>query len=89
MIEIPYCKLSEIESKHFLKKFHKCINDWHYVQSGIMWKTRGTQSLFPLKDKNDCKLCVTYKGDCSCDSCYFGETKHNAKVRWNENNNLT
>ena len=54
-----------------------------------MWKTRSIQSLFPLKDKNDCKLCVTYKGDCSCDSCYFGETKHNAKVRWNENNNLT
>ena len=26
-IEMPYCKLNEINSKHFLKKFHKFIKD--------------------------------------------------------------
>ena len=42
-----------------------------------------------LKDKNDYKSCVIYKGDCSCGSRYIGETKRNAKVRWNEHNNPT
>ena len=45
------------------------------------------RSLFPLKDKNDYKSCVIYKGDCSCGSRYIGETKRNAEVRWNEHNN--
>ena len=53
------------------------------------WKTRNMRSLFPLKDKNDYKSCVIYKGDCSCVSRYIGETKRNAEVRWNERNNPT
>ena len=55
----------------------------------LMWKTRNIQSLFPLRDKNDYKSCVIYKGDCSCGSRYIGETKRNAKVRWKEHNNPT
>ena len=55
----------------------------------ITWKTRNIRSLFPLKDKSDYKSCVAYKGDCSCGSYYIGETKHNADVRWNEDNNPT
>ena len=55
----------------------------------ITWKTRNIRSLFPLKDKNDYKSCVIYKGDCSCGSRYIGETKRNAEVRWNEHNNPT
>ena len=54
-----------------------------------MWKTRNTQSVFPLKDKNDCKSCVIYKGDCSWGTRYLGETKRNVEVRWNEQNNPT
>ena len=42
--------------------------------------------MFPLKDKNDYKLCVIYKGDCSCGSCYIGETESNAEVRWKKHN---
>ena len=34
-------------------------------------------------------MSVIYKGDCSCGSRFIGETKRNAKVRWNEHNNLT
>ena len=45
--------------------------------------------MFPLKDKNNYKLCVIYKGDCSCGSGYISETKGNAEVRWNEHNNPT
>ena len=39
------------------------------------------RSLFLLKDKNDYKLCVIYKEDCSCGLRYIGETKRNADVR--------
>ena len=60
-IKIPYCELNEIKSKHFLKKFYKFTNN--SFRMVIMWKTRNIRSLFPLKDKNDYKSCVIYKGD--------------------------
>ena len=78
-VEIPYCELSETKSKHFLKKFHKFNNN--SFRMVIMWKTRNILSLFCLKDKNDYRFCVIYKGDRSCGSCYIGETKCNAEVR--------
>ena len=86
-VEIPYCELNEIKSKHFLKKFHKFTNN--SFRMVITWKTRNIRSFLPLKDKNDWKLCVFYKGDCSCGSRDIGETKHNVEVRWNEYNNPT
>ena len=50
----------------------------------VTWKTRNIRSLFSLKDKNDYKSCVIYKGgSCSCGSRYIGETKRNVEVRWN------
>ena len=86
-VEIPYCRLNEIKSKHFLKKFHKFTNSSFRVV--ITWKTRNIQSLLTLKEKNDYKSCVVYKRDCSCGSRYIGETKRNAEVRWNKHNNPT
>ena len=53
----------------------------------ITWKTGNIRSLFLIKDKNDYKSCVIYKGDCSCGSRYIGETKCYAEVQWNEHNN--
>ena len=44
--------------------------------------------MFPLKDKNNYKSCVIYKGDCSCGS-RSRETELNAEVRWNQHNNPT
>ena len=67
-------------------KFHKFTNN--SFRMVITWKTRNIRSLFPLKDKNDYKLCI-YAGVCSCGLCYIGETKRNAEVRWNEHNNPT
>ena len=72
-VEIPYCELNEIKSKHFLKKFHKFTNN--SFRMVITWKTRNIRSLFPLKDKNDYKSCVIYKGVCSWGSRCIGETK--------------
>ena len=86
-IEIPYCELNEIKSKHFLKKFHKFTNNSFRML--IICKTRNIRSLFPLKGKNDYKLCVIYNWNCSCGSRYIGETKCNAEVKWNEHNNPT
>ena len=48
-VEIPYCELNEIKSKHFLKKFHKFTNN--SFRMVITWKTRNIRSLFPLKGK--------------------------------------
>ena len=86
-VEIPYCELNEIKSKHFLKKVHKFTNN--SFRMVITWKTRNIRSLFRLKDKNDYKSCVIYKGDRSSDLGYIDETKRNAEVRWSEHNNPT
>ena len=86
-VEIPYYELNEIESIHFLKKFYKFTNNSFRIV--ITWKTRNIRFLFPLKDKNDYKSCVNYKGNCSCDSRYIIETKRNAEIRWNAHNNPT
>ena len=40
--------------------------------------------MLPLKDKADHYSCVIYRGDCSCDQNYIGETVRNAKIQWNE-----
>ena len=53
-LEIPYCELNEIKSKHFLKNFHKFTNN--SFRMVITWKTRDIQSLFPLKEKKKKRL---------------------------------
>ena len=45
-IEIPYCELNKIKSKHFLKKFHKFTDSFRMV---ITWKTRNIRSSFPFE----------------------------------------
>ena len=57
-VEIPYCELNEIKSKHFLKKFHKFTDNSFRIV--ITWKTTNIRSLFPLKDKNDYKSCIVF-----------------------------
>ena len=53
---------------------------------GTMWKTRNIRFLFTLKNKNDYKSFVIYKGYCSCGLHYIGKMKSNVEVRWNEHN---
>ena len=50
----------------------------------VVWNTRKVQSLFALKDKVDHYNCAIYRGDCSGDQNYTGETVRNAKIRWRE-----
>ena len=54
-VEIPYCELNEIKSKHFFNKFHKFSNN--SFRMVITWKTRNIGSLFPLKEKRLQILC--------------------------------
>ena len=86
-VEIPYCELNEIKSKHFLRKFHKFTNN--SFRMVIMWQTRNIQSLFPLKDKTIINRVLSIKGIVVGGSPYIGEIKCNAEVRWNEHNNPT
>ena len=46
-------------NKVFLRNSKFTNNRFRMV---IMWETRNIQSLFSLKDKNDYKLCIIYKG---------------------------
>ena len=41
----------------------------------VLWSTRNTNSLFPLKGKVVHRSCVIYKGKCSYGLSYIGETK--------------
>ena len=85
-VEIPFCPSNEEAIKHFIKKVHDFTND--KISIVIKWSTKKVKSLFKLKDKNPYPACVIYEGECSCDSKYIGETHRNARVRWNEHENI-
>ena len=52
----------------------------------IRRKTRNLKSLFPLKDEDLHPACKVFKGICSCESTYVGQTKRNVEVRYLEHN---
>ena len=42
------------------------------------------QFLFNSKDEVQHLSCIIYKGVCSCDADYIGDTISNVNIRWNE-----
>lgn len=40
-----------------------------------------SDKLFQLKSKNPHRLCVIYKGTCTCKESYTGETKRNVEIQ--------
>ena len=72
------------EQKAFLNKFY----DFTYEKVKLIfrWKIQNLKSLFSLKDKDLHHACKIYKGICSCESTYVGETKLNVEVRYSEHN---
>ena len=70
-----------------MKKFHKITSN--SSRNVIRPKTKNARSSFPLKNKNDYKWCVIYRGDCSCGSHEISEAKLNAEFRRNGHNNPT
>ena len=81
-IHLPFSPSNESFVKRFISKLNYFTNE--KGNFNVVWNTRKVQSLFPLKDKVDNYSCVIYRGDCSCDQNYIGETVRNAKIRWNE-----
>ena len=59
-----------------LEALSNCIVKFVYF-----WKTRKVTSLFVLRDPVIGKANVIYKGTCSCNEFYVGETKLNYEVR--------
>ena len=78
-LQAPFCEANEKRSKSFLNKLYNFTNEKFKLI--IRWKTRNLKSLFPLKDKDLHPACMIYKGICSCESTYVGETKRNVEVR--------
>ena len=39
-----------------------------------------------MKNKNNHPSCKIYKGVCSCNEIYIGETNRNVSIRWSEHN---
>ena len=83
-LQVPFCEANEKRSKNFLNKLYNFTNEKFKLI--IRWKTRNLKSLFPLKDKDLHPACKIYKGICSYESTYVGETIRNVEVRYSENN---
>ena len=81
-LQVPFGEANEKRSKIFLNKFYNFTNEKFKLI--IRWKTRNLKFLFSLKDKDLHPACKIYKGICSCESTYVGETKRNVEVRYLE-----
>ena len=70
-LQVLFCKANEKRSKSFLIIYNFTNKKLKLI---IRRKTRNSKSLFPLKDKDLHPACKIYKGLCSCESIYVGET---------------
>ena len=80
--QLPFCKTSEQKLKSIVIKLEEFTNN--KVKFIYHWKTKKLKSLFPLKDRIKHKANIVYKGICSYNESYIGETKRNAEIRWKE-----
>ena len=80
--QLPFCQRNEREVYNIIKRLLLFSNN--KVKFKYYWKTRKIRSLFPLKDRVNHASNVIYKGTCSCNESYIGETKRNAEIRWKE-----
>ena len=80
--QLPFCKTNERKIRSIINKLEGFTNN--KVKLIYHWKTRKLKSLFPLKDTIKHKANIVYKGTCSCNESYIGETKRNAVIRWKE-----
>ena len=53
----------------------------------IKWLSKKVKTLFKVKDKSLHQTCKSFKGICSCNESYIGETIRNVEVHWDEHNN--
>ena len=84
LIRLPYCETNEQEIRKLTKKLTHFTQDRCTFR--IIWNTKKIRALFPLKDRNLHRACVIYKGKCSCNELYMGQTERIADIRWTEHN---
>ena len=81
-IHLSFSPSNESFVKTFVCKLNYFTNE--KCKFNVAGNTKKVQSLFPLKNKVKHISCAIYRGDCSCDQNYIGDTVGNAKTRWNE-----
>ena len=70
--QLPFCKTNKRKIKFIVNKLEEFTNN--KVKFIYHWKTRKLKSLLPLKDRIKHKANIVYKGTCSCNESYIGET---------------
>ena len=81
-IHLPFSPSNESFRKTLVSKLNYFTNE--KCKFNVVLNTRKVQSLFSLKDKVSYYSCAIYRGDCSHDQNYIGQTVRNAEIRWNE-----
>ena len=86
LLKLPFCEQNEVNTKDFIKTFHKfCNNNFRLA---ISWKTRKMQTLFKIKDKSLYPACKIYHGECEhCGDNYIRESIRSILTRWSGHNN--
>ena len=77
-IHVPFSPSNKSFVKSFISKLIYFTNE--KCKFNVVWNTRKVKSLFPLKNKVERYSCVFFRGDCSCDQNYIGQTVRNAKI---------
>ena len=87
LFKLPYCPSYERDVTRFVDKIESFTNG--KLQFIVLWSTRNTKSLLPLKDRVKHLSCVIYEGKCSCGRRDIDETNANSDIRWNEHERTT
>ena len=81
LIDIPFCNQKEKISRWLLKKLKAFTKEKFDFK--IVWKTKKSRQLFPLKEKNPYPSCKICEGVCSCKENYWWDERQcNYLLEW-------
>ena len=81
LIDMPFCNQKEKISRWLLKKLKTFTKEKFDFK--IVWKTKKSKQLFPLKEKNPYPSCKICEGVCSCKENYrWDERQCNYLLEW-------
>ena len=86
-MKLPFCPKNEKVIRKYLDTNEEFTG--FRIKVTYSWITTKVRSLFPIKNKMSHHHHVIYKGVCSSENTYIGETKRNSVVRWNEHESLS
>ena len=82
LVEISCCPKNEALSKWFINKIDELTNNLYDMR--IKWVAKTVKQLFNLKNIKSHPSCVIYVGTCGSSQTYIGETRRNARIRWDK-----